>query len=844
MKIVNKLTLRHLKENKKRTVITIIGIIISVAMLTATCVSVTSLAAVYARDLLYMGGEWHAVLPSATAQQIETLEKNTDLKYVAVYKAMDGDLYSFNLHNDKRASLGIGDMGAGNRDYFTAFLTGKYSGTIPKDDSEIMVNRSLLEKNGLHWNIGDKVTLDLGKRYISDENGTSSITATNYIVGETFESTGEKTFTVVGILEENPPTRGVQILRGLSKAELDGAGVYLTANTLDNATESVLTDAVTSAGLSAKDLEFNKDLFRYNWIVRDVDEGMRVILRFAEIILALIMIASVMLIYNAFSISLSERSRYLGMLASVGATKSQKRRSVYFEGAVLGAVGIPLGFGAGLLGMAITFKAISPLLQKSGLNMENTLTLVFPWWILPVIAVLSIVTIAISAYIPARRASRTTPIDALRQTSDVKVKARKLKSPKIVRKVFGYEGELAYKNMKRNGKKSRVITSALVLSVVLFLSVNTFCSMFQEANQMSGEIPYQLYVETPETEKTRLYADLAQTDGVDAYYSALNTYFSKVRCDSKHLKAAYRDKYAKDGYVLGINVLDDADFNALCTENRLDYHTFYQKSDSELPILVMNSADRKETAAPIFEDSVVGTALEIPEDKNGTLSFAVTVKGLIRYRNADLYAYDLSQPSVVSAFVPLSVASEKFDFSQTIVGIETKTRAETAETIQKLLENEGYEKSYVMDAVAQTEMMNSTILIMQVFIYGFITLMTLISVANIFNTVSTGIDLRRKEFAMLKSVGVTPKGFRRMLRFESLFYGLKALVYGLPLSLIISVVMWKTLTEGFTLAFHPDWRIYLGVVVAVFFITGISMAYATSKVKKDSIIETLKSEIN
>lgn len=844
MKIVNKLTLRHLKENKKRTGITIIGIIVSVAMLTATCVSVTSLAALYARDLLYNGGEWHAQIPYATAQQIETLEKNTDLKYVAAYKAMDGDIYSFNLHNDKRASLGIGDMGAGNRDYFDAFLTGKYTGTIPKDNSEIMVYRSLLEKNGLHWNIGDKVAIDLGKRYISDENGSSSFTSINYVVGETFESIGEKTFTVVGILEENPPTSGVQILRGLSKAELDGAGVYLTANTLDNATESVLTDAATNAGFSTKDLEFNKDLFRYNWIVRDVDKGMRVILHFSEMILALIIIASVMLIYNAFSISLSERSRYLGMLASVGATKSQKRRSVYFEGAVLGAVGIPLGFGAGLLGMAITFKAIEPLLKRSGLKMENTLTLSFPWWILPVIAVLSIVTIAISAYIPARRASRTTPIDALRQTSDVKVKARKLKSPKIIRKIFGYEGELAYKNMKRNGKKSRVITSALVLSVVLFLSVNTFCSMFQEANQLSREIPYQLYVATPQTEKARLYADLEQMNSVDQYYSALNTYFSKVRCDSKHLKAAYRDKYEKDGYALGIHVLDDADFNALCTENRLDYHTFYQKADSELPILVMNSADRKETAAPIFEDSIVGTALEIPESENGTLAFSVTVKGLIRYRNADLYAYNLSQPSLVSAFVPYSAAIGKVDCSQAVVGIETKTHAETAEAIQKLLENEGYAQSYVIDAVAQTEMMTSTILIMQVFIYGFITLMTLISVANIFNTVSTGIDLRRKEFAMLKSVGVTPKGFRRMLRFESLFYGLKALVYGLPLSLLISILMWKSLTEGFTLAFHPDWRIYLGVIMAVFFITGISMAYATAKVKKDSIIETLKSEIN
>ena len=844
MNIVNTLTLRHLKENKKRTVITVIGIIISVAMLTATCVSVTSLAALYARDLLYMGGEWHAALPSATAQQIETLEKNTDLKYVAAYKAMDGDIYSFNLHNDKRASLGIGDMGAGNRDYFTAFVTGKYSGTFPKDETEIMVNRSLLEKNGLHWNIGDKVTIDLGKRRIADENGTSAITAANYTVGETFESTGEKTFTVVGILEENPPTHGAQILCGLSKAEVDGAGVYLTANTLDNTTESVLTDAVTSAGLSAKQLEFNKDLFRYNWIVRDVDEGMRVILHFSEMILVLIIIASVMLIYNAFSISLSERSRYLGMLASVGATKAQKRRSVYFEGAVLGVVGIPLGFGAGLLGMAITFKAIQPLLQKSGLNMESMLTLSFPWWILPVIAVLSIVTIAISAYIPARRASRTSPIDALRQTSDVKVKARKLKSPKIIRKVFGYEGELAYKNMKRNGKKSRVITSALVLSVVLFLSVNTFCSMFQEANQMSGKMPYQLYIETPQTEKTRLYNDLEQMNDVDKYYSVLNTYFSKVCCDGKHLKTAYRDKYVKDGYVLGIHVLDDADFNALCTENQLDYRTFYQASDSELPILVMNSADRKVNAAPIFEDSVVGTALEIPESENGTLAFSVTVKGLVRYRSSDLYAYNLSQPSVVSAFVPYSAAIGKVDCSQAVVGIETKTHAETADAIQKLLENEGYTQSYVIDTVAQTEMMNSTVLIMQVFIYGFITLMTLISVANIFNTVSTGIDLRRKEFAMLKSVGVTPKGFRKMLRFESLFYGLKALVYGLPLSLMISFLMWKTMTEGFTLAFHPDWRIYLGVIVAVFFITGISMAYSTSKVKKDSIIETLKSEIN
>lgn len=98
---------------------------------------------------------------------------------------------------------------------------------------------------------------------------------------------------------------------------------------------------------------------------------------------------------------------------------------------------------------------------------------------------------------------------------------------------------------------------------------------------------------------------------------------------------------------------------------------------------------------------------------------------------------------------------------------------------------------------------------------------------------------------MLKSVGVTPKGFNRMLRFESLFYGLKALIFGLPLGLLCSYFMQQILVSGsFDIAFYPDWRVYLGVTLAVFLIVGMSMWYATSKVKKDTIVETLKTEIN
>ncbi len=842
MNIVNTLTLRHLKENKKRTVITVIGIIISVAMITATCVSVTSLFNVLEQETLYHSGNWHYNLPTATDEQIQTFSENQDLKYVALYRSMTGDLWSFDVHNSERASLGFGEIAAANRDYFDAFVTAPYTGTFPKDETEIFVSRPFLEKNNLDWKLGDTVTIELGQRFIQDESGEIFPYIGSFMVGEAFESSGTRTFTVVGIAEENAPTASAPILRGLATNETDGAEVYLTANALNRDTESLIQETVKQSGADTTDARFNKDLFRYKFIVRESDAFMSIMINFSCVILVVIMTVSVMLIYNAFGMSISERTRYLGMLASVGATKVQKRKSVYFEGLVLGLIGIPLGFLAGLAGMAVTFRLLQPAIRDSGLNISDSihLTLAFPWWILPVIAALSAITIAVSAFIPAHKASRTTPIDALRQNTDVKVKAKKLRSPKIIRKVFGYEGELAYKNMKRNGKKSRVITGSLVLSVVLFLSVNTFCSMFSQANSMESAIPYQVYVTLASEEEAKFREEAAQLDNIDAMYCVKNLYIRETKADAAHYKNGYDKIYGEKGFSLFLNLVDDADFNALCTENGIDYHTFYQNN---FTILLMNDADRKTNSAKVFDGSIVGTALQSAYDAYSENGF--TVGGLIDYRNSGSYCYALNSPGTITAFMPKSVAEQIADSSETSVGFETENPEQLSEDISLLLENGGYQFSRAYNLSEQMKMMNSTIFIMQVFIYGFIALMTLISVANIFNTVSTSIDLRRKEFAMLKSVGVTPKGFRRMLRFESLFYGLKALVYGLPLSIGISFVMWKILTDGnVSMPFHLDWRIYLGVVVAVFLIVGASMLYSTSKVKKDSIIETLKTEIN
>lgn len=844
MNIVNKLTLRHLKENKKRTVITVIGIIISVAMITATCVSVTSLMSFLEKSTLYNSGEWHCQLPLATAEQVQKLSENRDLKYVAQYTAHEEEGYGFNIHNKERESLGVGSIGAGNRDFFSAFLTAPYKGNVPADETEIMVTQDFLQKNKLDWKIGDIVTIDIGKRTQTYEDGTTEPVFGRYSIGEEFQSLGEKKFTVVGILEEkNEPTRNCSILRGLSAHEDTATTVYLTANSFDKDTETLLNNAAESAGLSPKDITFHRDLFRYNLILRDADPALTTIAGFSTIILVIIIIASVMLIYNAFGISISERSRYLGMLASVGATRTQKRNSVYFEGFVLGLIGIPLGFGAGILGMYITFQALQPLIENSGLNTSDSATLVldFPWWILLVIAAVSAVTIAISAFIPAKRASKTTPIDSLRQNTDIKVKAKHLRSPRIVRMTFGYEGELAYKNMKRNGKKSRVITSSLALSIVLFLSVNTFCSMFSEANKMSSDIPYQIAAIADLENSEKFRADAAKLDGVNAMYGVENLMFRGLKTDKAYFKRAYADSYGEKGFTLYVLTVDDTDFNTFCRENGMDDKTFYNTA-SGLPLLMLNGLDRTETAVKLFEDSIVGTSIAIGNENETFLQ--LEVKGLVSYKNSDNYCYGLAPAGVICAYAPRSAVKAMHLTTTDMVGFETDDHEKLCNDLMLLGESGEYGKIIVMDYQEQAKMMNSTIMIMQVFMYGFIALMTLIAAANIFNTVSTSIDLRRKEFAMLKSVGVTPKGFRRMLQFESLFYGLKALIYGLPLSIGISFLMWYALNEGsMTIPFHLDWRIYLGVIVAVFLIVGLSMLYSTAKVKKDTIVSTLKSEI-
>lgn len=854
MNIVNKLTLRHLKENKGRTVITTLGICVSVAMITAVFVAAASFLNLFAEIDFLASGHRHAIF-AANATQLQQLMDDDRIERVGVRAESE----SFQLEGDKSKSARTGDIYVGDKVNLEQMFTVGYDGTIPENGNEIAVEQKFIERNNLDWKIGDTVTIPLGVRYLVEENGEKSYIAGRYFSDEQFELTDVGEFKITAILHENPPTSvSGSIVKGLDLSSYtvpDDKPVEALIELKEVNHDSLNVIKSMISDYNIQEYNVNTEYLATVFAVDKDNATAMSLLPLVLIVLAIIMIASVVLIYNSFGMSLSERVRYLGMLASVGATKKQKKASVYYEGLILGIIGIPVGIVAGIVGIGITLKAVGAQIIDSGMlngvsseNMEMAVKV--PIWAIIAIVFFSALTILISSVIPARKASSITPIDAISQRQEIKIKAKNVKSSKLVRKIFGYEGELANKNLKRNGRKSRVITASIALSVVLFLSCNYFCQMFTMSADVST-MHYQISTMVRFDDKDAFCRLLDDVADIDDYYCVNSDFFELSKNAGKEGadQGIANAEYTTNGYSkffdskrnLFINYIDDEDFNKLCESNGIDYEKYYGDTARAL---VLNNVNH-ETDSQIFNEKLLGTTYQYTYSEE---PIDIELSDFIKY-DSKSYICNLNPSNTISMYMPFTTAYEILNEGRSnkdflyLIGVETDKHAEVTENIQKIIDENDFGSGYVSDYIEQMKSMNAIAFVLQVFVYGFIALITLITIANIINTISTGIAMRRKEFAMLKSVGTTPKGFRKMVMLESVFYGLKALVFALPISVLISVLMNKTVASN-AIPFELDWKLYLAVILAVFVIVGLSMLYSVSKLKNDSIIETLKEEIN
>lgn len=850
MNIVNKLTLSHLKTNKSRSVVTVLGITVSVAMITAVFVAIASFVNLFGTISRLADGDWHFQVFGLNQTQVQSLEKDDRIDAVGM-----SDEYYLNYSvSSKNERYSNGTITAHNEDDIKLRVQSTYEGVLPKNENEIAVERKFIEKNGLDWKVGDTVKIPYGTRY-ADVDGVLVDVSGTPTGKETFEQLGTKEFKVTAILNENNPISS-NIITVKNDIDVDRSnGVYLRLKNPNYNSLNEFKDILSDNGLNFKEVGYksNSDLLA-SYFAYEKGGFVEEMLPLIVIILLIIIAASVALIYNAFAMSLNEKIRYLGMLSSVGATKQQKRNSIFFEGFILGLFGIPLGILSGVGGIGITLKLLGDKIISSGmLNYGDKDTLhmdvVTPWWMVIAIFFISSITIIVSCAIPAVKASKITPIDAIRQSNEIKVKAKRLRSPKIIRKIFGYEGELAYKNLKRNGRKARVITASIALSVILFLSSSYFCNLFVQSANIERAYPYQISVFTEFNSRDSVLEKIKENTDVDDVYSTSNEYhqieklgtdtdFEEIR-NEEFLTSSYKDLFSKMTPAV-IFYIDDELFNELCTANGIDYKDYYT---DDIKAVLMNDLSRSASYNPVFNDKIIGTKIKSSYDRD------VTIAGMVKY-DKNFSSCNCISNGYLGMFAPFSslekmmsdVDDELVASKRVSYGIETDNHEKVYEDLSSEFDDAKYSNTMISDIQNTFQTMDTVVLIIQVFIYGFISLISLITVFNIINTISTGIVSRRKEFAMLQSVGITPKGFNKMLTLESAFYGLKALLFSLPLSALISYGMNAAVGEA-SIPFLFDYKMYLAVTAVVMIVIGMTMLYSIKKVQKQNIIETLKDDI-
>lgn len=853
MNILKKLTLKSLKLNKKRTIVTIIGIMLSTALICAVAGMITSVQKTLINYAKSHSGNYHVCFKNIP---------NDELKYIKENKNVQDYFLSKNV--------GYGKLEKVENEYKPYIFVMEYDkkgleqggvtlleGRMPENSNEIVIPEHLIKSGRINYTIGEKITLNLGKRQtkdgleltqedalLTDESEETESSSTSKSETEDFEEivdTKEHTYTIVGIIERSN-YKGIE---GFSAPGYTAISYMDNENDINTANISVLYSNLKDFQKKTEDIKsvieknigssvtvsYNSSLIDYEGGVSDTT--MASLYSVGAVVIVIIILSSVFVIRNSFSISVSEKTKQYGMLSSIGATKKQIKKSVLYEGFYIGIIGIPLGILCGMLAVVILLQVVNVLLGDS-LNEKC----VFSIPILAIIAsiVISAITIYLSCILPARRASKISPIEAIRGNDDIKIKAKKVKTSKITKKLFGIGGAIASKNLKRNKKKYRTTVISLVVSISIFISLSSFLDYGGKiVNVYYKDLGYDISVYDGTVEN---YNEIIKLDNVEEYsYS----YMTEGSVDINKYGSEFEKRIAKDSEETNsiTIVLINNDYFKKFIE-----HLGIQSTNYKDIAILEDDAYEYIDEKTVFENYYSlksGDSIDITLTNGEKRTVKINKKTDERpmgYKNV----YSNGGYLFVSEDFIQDKSDEK-SFHMGSLVIKSQNPDELENEINNLKKtNNLYSKLYINNISKYVEENKKIILLISIFLYGFIAVITLIGVTNIFNTITTNMILRSKEFANLKSVGMTTKEFNRMIRLESILYGLKSLLIGIPLGLIGSYCIYNGIAKGLDFGYILPLKSIIIAIIFVFIIVGLTMKYSLNKINKQNIIETIRED--
>lgn len=937
MNLMKTLTLKNLKLNRKRTIVTIVGIILATALLSALVTLVSSFQYSMIEYQKQKGGDFHVKFSNVKMSELSEFKNNRNIESTFETMGMGFAKLDGCKNEDKPYAYVMATDEAG----FEKGCFNLIEGRMAKNEDEIVIPRHLKTNGRIDIKVGDEITLDIGKRY---DSNTESVIWENCAYeheAETLTDTVTKRYKVVGIMER--PGYGMEdysaagytfvtysdelaAIDNGTKSEVNEADTTLTV--YSRYTQKALRnkDAVTadiigvdeklfeksnnsSVEMSAEesdrflkemenakyDIYINRFLISYECVF-PIDGTFKALFTVAAVVALIIILTSVYCIKNSFNISITEKIRQYGMLASVGATRRQIKSSVKTEAAMLGVVGIPVGTMSGILASFILVKVVNAL-SAGWLNFALSFHTSLPALILAVI--LSIATIYFSATGSARRAAKVTPLEAIRNTKEIKIKSAKLKTPAIIGRIWGIGGVISYKNIKRNKKKYRTTVTSIVICSVTFIVISYFMSMaFSVVGMSYASVDYNIGINMSckkDLDIEKLSELLSGIEGAKDYLVGAGYYFDVDKPEYTKEYGEYCGQLYDDREDVSqeffITVLNDKSYDKYASDagvknadtgailvNKCTFDVYNEKSSKyvkeEMELYKYKAGDTIRCGYNVYDDAssddnaVEGDTESSTEDNSGyvdeetinngvrkTVDVAVdvTIAGVTDkvptcyngYGNTSLLF--MNQKGFESLWADGKSGNElkpgNAIYSAYVV-------AENADEYQDTLEKETEENPeysqisfYVSNMDKQMRDEKSLFTLLGVFAYGLIVVIALIGITNIINTLSTGMELRSREFATLRSIGMTDKQFAGMVRLESVFISVKALVIGVPLGILINYLLCFIMNRmGGAIIYKPPYKAIILCIVVVIMLIYAIMKLSMTKLRHNNIIETIKNE--
>ena len=863
MNVFHKVTLASLKENKTRTLVTIVGIILSAAMFSAVTTFAGSLLHNIRSERIYYEGAWHGRVQQAARQDYDAIRTDPKIRDAVCFQQL-GYAAAEGIHNPVKPYLYLLAAEEDAQQLLPVHIT---SGRFPQTSGEILIPEHLRIDGRLPLEIGDTLSLDLGSR---ESEGYPLRQQNPYHLGEEgLKSREHRSYRVVGFYERLSYT--------LEPYEAPGYTAFTRMDTQvpeDARYDVYFTMKRTSQlsrfleSLNCDTAERNEQLLDILSLVIDTN----LLGSFAPLVILLILFGSISLIYNAFAVSVSERTRQFGLLSSVGASPRQLGQMIRYEALVLSAIGIPLGLLAGVGGIAVTFRLLRSRFRHV---LSLPLQLYIPPLFLLLAGVVSLVTVLISAWIPAERARTVTAVEAIRQDRDIQ--AGKPSRFPLPHKLCGLPAALADRYYRRSPGKHRATAASLFTSVVLFVCAAAL-SNYLTAEPVSSpwtqaDLEVTFWQETLPKDPTDLLSQIRSLDSVtDAAWSQPHAVQAETDVTSLNPKILTGYRYTQSGntvrFYQTLLFVDDDSFQKLLREHDLAPNRFmdpahplgvalnptnyfspelgeYQYIDrfraSEFSLTIQytripegyNLVDKnQETGALIYEKIDGGKQLELPEQEalcQLQLNVGAVIQDIPYFAFQDALIYPMSLAE--------DICPDRENLRKCVLLSSDPDATDAA--LRQLLADHHFISPDIWNKAAFRRTERDTAVILQTFAYGFVVLISLIAAINVFNTISTNVSLRRRDFAMLKSAGMGPKGLRSMLMYEGLLYCTQSLLLGLPVSGFLSWLIGKVMrTSGFQL----PWAAMGIAAVGVFLVVFATMVYVEKQVRKETIIDTLRNE--